>query len=162
MNPVDAWFDPIYARYHEKMVRLAFYILDDENLAQDIAHTAFLTLLTKYDRLREHPNIQGWLTLTVRNLIMTEMQKARYSMETSLLPEFDTPAGDDVSSNFLSALPQGLQDDERQLLYLYFEAGFHHEEIAARLGCSKDACRMRLYRAKKHCRELLLCEKGKD
>jgi len=33
--------------------------------------------------------------------------------------------------------------------------GLTHEELAARLGCSPEASRMRLYRAKKHCRDLL-------
>lgn len=48
MNPVEAWFNPIYSEYHDKLVKLAFRLLGDEELAKDIANTAFLTLLTKY------------------------------------------------------------------------------------------------------------------
>lgn len=158
MNPVEAWFNPIYSEYHDKLVKLAFRLLGDEELAKDIANTAFLTLLTKYEEVREHPLIYGWLVKTVRNLIMSETQKARYSMEVPFLPGIDLAASE-APPGLFSVLPQGLTEDECRILCYFFEDRLSHEEIAARMGCSPDACRMRLHRAKEHCRKLML--KGK-
>lgn len=154
MNQIKKWFDPIYLQYHGEIVKYSFRHLNDAELAQDIAHNVFLTLLTKYDQLREHPNIHAWLLKTTHYQILNELQKSRYSLEVPLVLEDELAAGD-APPDFLSALPHGLSEGERQILYLFFEVGLTHEEIAAGLGCTPEACRMRLHRAKKRCRDLL-------
>lgn len=136
------------------MVRIAFHLLGDQELAKDIAQNTFLTLLTKHDQLRNHPNIEGWLRLTVRNLVWNEQQKAHYSVEIPLRPDYESAVVVDAPG-FLSSLPPGLKEGERQILYFFYEVGLTHEELAIRLGCTPEACRMRLYRAKKHCHDLL-------
>ena len=154
MDQVQEWFDPIYLQYHDEMVKFAFYLLRDAELAKDIAHNAFLTMLTKYAALRDHPNLHGWLIKTVRYQIKSELQKSRYSLEVPLLPEHELIALD-PPPDFLSTLPPGLNENERQILYLFFEVGLTHEQIAAQLGCTPEACRMRLHRAKRRCFDLL-------
>lgn len=154
MKQVETWFDSIYSKYYKEMIRIAFHLLGDQELAKDITQSAFLTMLTKYDQLRNHPNIEGWLRLTVRNLVWNEQQKAHYSVEISLCPDYEPATVADAPS-FLSSLPPGLKEEERQILYFFYEVGLTHEELAARFGCTPEACRMRLYRAKKHCHSLL-------
>jgi len=154
VNSVDKWFDTIYLENYEKLFKLAFRLLGDWELAQDIVQMAFLILLTKYDQMQRHSNISGWLVVTVKNLIHTEQQKAYRQLEVPLPSEYE-PMAADPPPDFLSTLPEGLSEEERWLLYLCYEAELPHKEIAAQLGCTSAACGMRLYRARQHCRELL-------
>lgn len=154
MNKVGDWFDKLYLENYEMMVKLAYRLLNDWELANDIVQTAFLRMLTKYDKLKYHPNIQGWLVVTVKNLVGNEKEKAYYRLEVPLRLGYE-PALKEPSPDFLSILPPGLREEEKQLLRLYFEEELPHEDIAAQLGCTPAACRMRLKRAKRRCYELM-------
>lgn len=158
MRDLDGWFNPIYAANYARLVKEAYYILWDEDLVEDIVQNAFSTLLIKQKQLRSHPNIAGWLTKTVRNMADNERNRARHTREVPFLPEHE-PAAGEPSEDFLSLLPPELSEDERQILYLHIEVGLSHEEIGARLGCRPEASRMRLSRARRRCRELLLKNK---
>lgn len=154
MSALEDWFGPIYIEGYDRLVKLAYHVTGDQRLAEDLTHNAFVTMLAKHGELMSHPNIQGWLTATLKNLISSELQRARYSRETPLLPEHEVPASG-MTDDFLSVLPGELSEEERRILYLHIEAGYHHDEIAAGIGCTADACKMRLYRAKRHCRDLM-------
>lgn len=158
MSDLDAWFDPIYAANYPRLVKVAYYILWDEDLVEDIVQNAFSALLIKQEQLRNHPNISGWLTKTVRNMADNERNRARYAREIPLLPEHESAAGE-PPPDFFSLLPPELSESERQILYLHIEVGLSHEEIAARLGCKPEASRMRLSRARRRCGEFLLKNK---
>ena len=159
VNDLDAWFDPIYTANYSRLVKVAYYILWDDDLVEDIVQNAFSALLIKQKQLRAHPNISGWLTKTVRNIADNERNRARYTREVPLLPEHETKA-DEPLPDFLSLLPPELSEGERQILYLHIEVGLSHDEIAARLGCKPEASRMRLHRARQRCKELLLQNKN--
>ena len=133
-------------------------MLWDKDMVEDIVQNAFSALLIKQKQLRDHPNISGWLTKTVRNMADNERNRARYTREVPLLPEYEPVAGEPLP-DFFSLLPPGLKEGEQQILYLHIEVGLTHEEIAARLGCKPEASRMRLSRARQRCRELLLKNK---
>lgn len=154
-EPDSAWFDNIYRQYQRKLLTVAFRLLNDWGLAEDITQNVFLTLYLKQDSLRSHPNIQGWLFHTLRNHIMNETQKAFRTREVALLSDGSPAVNLEYTPSLSDSLPSGLGQEELLLLHLFFEEGLNHEEIAARLGCSVEACRMRLYRAKAHCKKLL-------
>lgn len=155
MDPVHKWFDAIYLKYQKKLLIIAIRMVRNQQLAEDIVQSVFLTLLVNYEHLVEHPNIWGWLITTLKNQIMSEMQKAFHFREVALDSDHEPVCKDPFEPDFSEAMPPGLSDGERELLYLYYEVGLHHEEIATRIGCSTAACRMRLFRAKEHCRELM-------
>lgn len=155
MSDLDTWFVTIYKANYSRLVKMANYMLWDKDMVEDIVQSAFSTLLIKREELRDHPNIAGWLTLVVRNLVDNEQNRARNTREVPLFPEYE-PAADEPLPDFMSLLPPGLKESERQILYLHIEVGLTHKEIAARLGCKPEACRMRLSRAKQRCRELYL------
>ena len=79
VNDLDAWFDPIYTANYSRLVKVAYYILWDDDLVEDIVQNAFSALLIKQKQLRTHPNISGWLTKTVRNIADNERNRARYT-----------------------------------------------------------------------------------
>lgn len=154
MDHVEGWFEDIYNEQYRKMIRLAYYILQDEDLAEDAVQSTFMTFLIKEKSLRTHTDISKWLKVTLRNVANNEMKKARYRMEVPFCPEHE-PAGAMPEEDFLSLLPRGLSEKERRLLYLRVEMGYSLKEIAAMDGCTPDACRVRLWRIRQKCRDLL-------
>ena len=155
MAPVQAWFDTIYEENFKILLRTAEHLVRDRQLAEDMVQTAFLTLLSKHEQLRDHPNIRGWLLQTLRYHIQSELQHARYSREVPLNHEQIIAAEDPHEPDFLSLLPPQLSNSEKMILYLHIEVGLTHEEIAERMGCSTEASRMRLYRTKRRCKKFL-------
>lgn len=157
MSPVQAWFDTIYEENFKLLQRTAMHLLRDRQLAEDMVQTVFLTLLSKHEGLQDHPNIRGWLIQTLKYQIQSELQRARYSHEAPLTPAHEQVIGasEPYESDFLSLLPTELSSSEKMILYLHIEVGLTHEEIAERMGCSTEASRMRLYRAKRRCKKFL-------
>ena len=53
VSDLDAWFVPIYTANYSRLIKLAYYILWDDRMAEDIVQNAFSALLIKRDQLRE-------------------------------------------------------------------------------------------------------------
>ena len=155
MSPVQAWFDAIYEENFKLLLRTAMHLLRDRQLAEDMVQTVFLTLLSKHEGLQDHPNIRGWLIQTLKYQIQSELQRARYSREVPLTHDQVIAEEEAHEPDFLSLLPTELSNSEKMILYLHIEVGLTHEEIAERMGCSTEASRMRLYRAKRRCKKFL-------
>ncbi len=142
------------------MKRAALRLLDDPSMAEDIVQDSFLLFLTKYPEADRHTDYINWLVTVLKNKIANENSRAYHTRELPFPPGFDPSAEEATFSGFMAAMPEGLDDEEKKLLYLHLEAGLTHKEIAGQLGCSADACKMRLYRARIHCRNLLLAQKN--
>lgn len=154
MSHVEGWFESVYTEQYPKMIRLAYYILHDAELAEDAVQSAFMTLLIKEESLRRHSDISKWLKITLRNVANNELSKAKYKMEIPFPPGYEA-AGAMPEEDFLSLLPQSLSEKERRLLYLRVEMGYSLKEIAEMEHCTPEACRMRLWRIRQKCKELL-------
>ena len=135
-------------------MRTAYGLTKNAGEIEDLVATVFEKLYSKYDQVKDHPNIKGWLVETLKHQIGSEMQKAYRHREVAMDPEFDS-AAPSWEEDFMSVLPPGLSESERQILYLHIEAGYSHVEIARMIGCSPTACRMKYSRARRHCKKLL-------
>ena len=160
MTPLHKWFDDAYRQHYDMLKRIAFHLTGDATLAEDVVQNVFMTFLTKYETLKDHPNLQGWLIQAVKYQVQSEMQKAYHSREVPFQPDMEFAAKDADTTDFLELLPRELSEQDRQLIYLHCEMGLPHEEIAAMLGCSPVACRMRFSRARNRCQKILLKEKN--
>lgn len=156
MESVQDWFNAIYKEHYKRLLKTAVRIVKDQELAEDIVQNTFETLLLNYEKVRGYENIWGWLSRTLANKAMNEITRAsnkrEVSIETGHIPAANDPYEPD---DLLSVMPPGLSEEDRRILYLRFEMGLHHAEIAEELGCSVEASRVRLARAKTHCQELL-------
>lgn len=156
MESVRDWFDPIYVEYYQRLLKIAVRIVRNQQLAEDLVHNTFEALLRDAEKVRGRRNIWGWLVKTLTNKAMNEINKACNKREVSLEPKHMPAANDPYEpDDFLSVMPPGLSQEERKLLYLRFEMGLSHAEIAEEMGCSEAASKMRLTRARTHCQELI-------
>jgi RNA polymerase sigma-70 factor (ECF subfamily) len=160
MQNTDKWFDDLYLENSPRMVKMGTYLLGDQNIAEELVDEAFLILFSKRQALEHHPNLPGWLCLTLKNLIADELKSARHRLEFPIEPDIGISANDTYKLPFSDILPKELKPKEREILILVYEEQLSFEQIAVRLEISVLNCRSRLFRAKAHYKELLRAEKN--
>lgn len=160
MPEQNEWFDQLYRNHSARLLKQAFYVLHDRHLAEDLVSEAFLIFLYKQHDLLDHPNIAGWLSQTLKNLIYDEMKSARHRLETPLIHDDAAFTTDTYHQSLDELLPKGLFPKEREILVLLFEEQLSYEEITQRLGISVLNCRTRAFRAKAHYKALIMKEKN--
>lgn len=158
MPEQNEWFDQLYRENSSRLFKQAFYVLRDWHLAEDLVEETFLILLYKQNQLADHPNIAGWLSQTLKNLIYDEMKSAKHRLEIPLNPDVNASAPDTYHLPLDHLLPKGLLPKEREILILLFEEQLSYEEIAQQLGISVLNCRTRAFRAKAHYKALIAKE----
>lgn len=147
-------FDKLYRDNADRMYKIANAIIGNAEQSKDLVNDAFLNLLIKWDSLYTHPNLPAWLTVTVKNLAFDELKtgRRRYEMivdDMSAIPVEDEPVTLD------HILPKSMSPKERAILTMRYEQRLTCEEIAAELGISTSACKMRLARARESFRKNL-------
>lgn len=154
MSQRNLWFDEIYLKNSERLYKQAYYVLRDEHLAEDLVAEVFLILLYKQKALINHPNISGWLSVTLKNLIYDELKSSRYRLEIPLTSDNASSCTDTYHHSLDEALPKGLLPKEREILILLYQENLSYAEISQRLGISILNCRTRAFRAKARYKKL--------
>lgn len=150
----DTFLQSLYEKYYEKMIRFSYRLVGTVESAQDLVQETFLLALYNQNKLSNHPNPEGWLMKTLKNLILNEQRRVQNHIEIPL----------DAVVNMLSkaqdlplesVLPKQLSKEEREILIWRFERQMDYREIAERLGISEAGCRSRVFRAIAHCKKYL-------
>ncbi len=146
------WIEPWVELWGDKMTRMAFLIIHDRELAQDVVQEAFFRLHRQHCQ-NPHVSISvGWLYAVTRNVALD----ARRKRKRDGVP-FPIESEDMVSPNFESAVAMRLDVDkvlsqlsqkDRECLWLFYYAGLSTPEIAEALHMSNVSVRKRLHRAR--------------
>lgn len=155
MPEQNQWFIKLYREHSARLFKQAYYVLQNRHLAEDLVEETFLILLYKQKDLLTHPNIGGWLSQTLKHLILDETKSARHRFETPLVHDPSASTEDTYHESLEDLLPKQLSPKEREILVLLFEEQLSYEDIARRLGISILNCRTRAFRAKAHYKELI-------
>jgi RNA polymerase sigma factor (sigma-70 family) len=70
-------FGKLYEHYYATMVWLAYSIVLDYDLAEDIAQQSFTTACEKIDSLRNKQKFAGWLSGICRNTALSSLSKSK-------------------------------------------------------------------------------------
>jgi RNA polymerase sigma factor (sigma-70 family) len=124
----------------------------DQGLAEEISQDVFARLSQNARQLLDHPTIAGWLHRTA--MLMALDRVRRRTRNTRTLGEFaQMNHSNEARDPWADALPHldqsldRLSAPEREVLMLHFAERRTFPEIAARLGSTPDAVRMRTNRA---------------
>ena len=167
--PMEETYEAIYVQCFPKL--LAYLQQHGNSLhdAEDIAAQSMLVLWRKWETLPNHSqqDVLRWLLATARNLALKEAYHASRRVPTVSLEDLPAqwhPAAPSEHSwqeqeeeyhQYLAELIQRLSHKEAELLLDKIERNKSDEEIAAKLGISVNAVRIRWFRIKAHIIKLM-------
>ncbi len=154
-------FPDLYTRYAQDVFRFAFFLSGNRELAEDIAAETFARALTVGDSIRPG-GVKAYLLAIARNLFLdwTRTQGRATSLADEHLDAADLTPGPEVGTasrldlDATRAALQHLPERERAALLMSAWDGLSYEQIAAALGCSVAAVKVRIHRARLRLRHL--------
>lgn len=150
----NQFISTLFKEEYPTLIRKAYRLTGSEELAKDLLQDTFVLAIAHYEELVNHLSPGGWLTLTLYNLVRNERRRAKYRDEVPL----DTITNLLESQNPMTLsdlLPIQMKEKDKEILVWRYEQQLDYRTIAARLGISEGACRMRVNRLLKVCREIL-------
>jgi RNA polymerase sigma-70 factor (ECF subfamily) len=154
----EAAFGSLYSAYHRRMTGICQRIVDNRQVAEELAHDAFLLAFAKMGQLHNPQRFEAWLTSITTNVARRYMQRhhdpAMLSLSTlseEELPQEPIPTEDkplptmEELMTAVDALPKGYG----QVFKLAVIQEMSHKEIAEILGIAAHSSSSQLSRAKK-------------
>jgi len=142
-------FARLIAEHHEPMVRAAYVVVGDVELAREAAQNAWTIVWKRLASLRQPERIRSWLVAISANEARQLIRKAkrREIIEISNAPpEPMSDPSDWIDLVDLERALGRLKPDERGLLALRYVNGLDSSDIAEQLGLSASGVRSRLSR----------------
>lgn len=153
---VDALADIVRA-HHQEMVRVAYVVSRDADLAQDAVQLAWQVAWRKLGALRDSDRLRPWLMAIAANEARQLLRRQRRRMVTTIeVADVASSRADPAQDPALIDLQQTLvrlAPDDRALLGLRYLAGMDATEIGQALGLSSSGVRSRLSRLMAQLRE---------
>ena len=158
-----AWAEILMQQYKPLLTYLISPILSDERDREDCLSEVIVKVLEKigqYDP--EEASFTTWLTAVTRNAALNKLRQNRNRREEAMDEQMPsqtlTPEENLLREERKKALENALHQLPRKDKLLFYRKYYYCQstaQIAAELGLSHRAVEGRLYRIKKHLRELL-------
>jgi RNA polymerase sigma-70 factor (ECF subfamily) len=145
-------FHVLYERHARDVMRFALYLSGDSSLAEDIAAETFARAWTATGEIRT-ATVKAYLFAIARNLVRERARRDRGSVEideglADPRPGPSVSADGRIELRAVLAALQRMPEADRAALLMRAQDGMSHEEIAAALGLSVAAVRVRIHRAR--------------
>jgi RNA polymerase sigma-70 factor (ECF subfamily) len=145
--------ESLYRAHAAEVRRFALFLSGDAALADDIVAETFVRLWGARERV-ELATVRGYLVAIARNVFLQERRRVRrhYAVpDDSLTDPEPGPARRAIARDDLAitlAALQELPEADRAALLMRADGGLSYEEIAATLGISNTAARVKVHRAR--------------
>jgi RNA polymerase sigma-70 factor (ECF subfamily) len=166
-------FEELVRATHAEAYTLAYRLVGNEEDARDVVQETYLRAFRGLKNFRGDAQFTTWLyriTANCANTYLTRRVRHRHDelAEDARVPDLD-PGNDPVARADASALRDRLNDALRELpprlravVVLRDVYDLSHEDIAAELGISETAAKVRLHRARRRLRELVFPLRGEE
>jgi RNA polymerase sigma-70 factor, ECF subfamily len=166
-----AAFNTLMDRYEKPVLNIVYRYLQDYDMAQDLMQETFLRVYKARERYEVRSKFTTWLFQIAVNLCLNERRARSYRRHESIEAMSAQPVPREIKdtrtrtpeeqsrkaelAELVRAAVASLPDEERAMVILARWEEKSYEEIAEIMGCSVDAVKSRLYRAKKMLHERL-------
>src|SRR5688500_15685887 len=143
-------FRDFYKREYRELVALAYHLINDRTMADDIAQEALMAALRRCDHVADLESPRGWVRRVVANksvsLIRRRLAEVRALTRIGSLAErrADAPESD---ADFW-ALVRSLPRRQAQVIALHYVSDMSVIEIAVVLGCKEGSVKASLFKAR--------------
>lgn len=158
-------FEELVAEYRERVHRIAWRFLRDDEGAEDVAQEAFVKVYKNIGRFEERSSLYTWIYRITVNLALNRLKRDRFRQMVPLgdvvpsdpRPEAD-PARLAIGSEIAERIDEAMRtlpEKQRAVFTLKFYEGLSHKEIAAIVGCSEGTSKANYFHAIRKLRKLL-------
>jgi RNA polymerase sigma-70 factor (ECF subfamily) len=161
----QAAFLELYDRYREPIFRFAYRLLGSVEIAEDVTHDCFLSLIRKPENYRpERASLKTYLYAAARNLALKHFrdQGRETGLEEITEEPKDSPRRgplrrllDEELATHVKEAIFSLPPLQREALILFEYEGLSLNEVAQIAGTDAGAIKARLYRAREGLRRVL-------
>jgi RNA polymerase sigma-70 factor (ECF subfamily) len=152
-------FELLLARHQRSVYNLALRFLNDPDEAEDITQDAFMRIYKASQTYTPEAKFTTWLYTIVKNLCFNVLRSRRsaeiVSMDIEYMPELPAKGEDPVERISRSQIREtvikainSLPENMKIAVILSKYHGLQYDEIAAIMGCTANAVKLRMYRAK--------------
>jgi len=149
-----------------RLRRHARFMLNDADLADDFVQECLVRAVNKIETWQPGTNLQAWMTMILRNVIISHWRsmKRRPEIVELTVDDFAVRAGQELHLEMreLHRAIQQLSREHREVLFMCAVEGRQYEDAAALLGVPVGTVRSRLFRARTAIRQLLGEAPGED
>ena len=153
-------FDRLLPEFQNKVFRLAYAMLGDAALAEDMAQEVFIRIWKALPGFRGQSALSTWIYAIARNACLTALKKGAVKRESSLeepnvaraAEEAGVPPARHAEIDVLRFLDE-LSERHRQVLRLYYMEERSYEEVARLLEWPMGTVKTYLHRARKELAE---------
>jgi RNA polymerase sigma-70 factor (ECF subfamily) len=145
-------FSGLFREYGRDLYRFALFLGGDPALADDIVSETFVRLWGARERV-DFQTVKGYLFTIARNVFLHERRRARATdpLDPDLEDRRPGPESEALARaelrQALAAL-QALPEIDRTAFLMRIDGGLAYDEIAASLGLSAAAARVKVHRAR--------------
>jgi RNA polymerase sigma-70 factor (ECF subfamily) len=147
----------LVARYRDDAFRLARHLVRSQAEAEDLAHTAILSVLRRADNISDAAHVRAYLLTAVRNAWRNQLRSrggrrfigadvAESIPSTDIAPDEQVLNVMDVS--IARAALGVLSEKSQEIIRLRYLEGLGFPELSQRLGITPVAARQRAHRAR--------------
>ena len=160
-------FEVLYRRHGNAVYATALRLTRDADVAQDLAHDAWVRAVESLGRFERRSSFRTWLIGILVNCVREHERAGRREPASAAVADNDgmedvvdpstTPPleSEGIDPIDLEAAVTALAPRFRQVFVLHDIEGFTHEEIAAALGLVPGTSKSQLARARQRVRQLL-------
>lgn len=146
-------FEELVIRYEAKVRRIAFGVLRDHALAEDVAQETFLTAYRKAKTFRGEGSVRGWLFRIAVRRALDELRRRGRKAEVTYFGDGAEPAVGEPHRQLEAEwdLERGLAcltPEHRTALLLKEVEGLSYQEIADSMGWPMGTVATRIHRAR--------------
>jgi RNA polymerase sigma-70 factor (ECF subfamily) len=146
-------------KYHQKLYRIAYRIVQDAANAEDIVQETFIKLWNKRGDMQNIENTEAFSIIILRNTCLDFLRKTKNDHHTNY--DTDIPETDSLVKQIevqdeaerVKKLINRLPEQQRQVMIMKHWDGYSDEEIEQITGISPGNIRVILSRARKTIRE---------
>lgn len=152
-------FETLCETLRPDLLRFAFWLGRDRELAEDVVQEALLRAWKSFDTLAAEDKAKSWLLTIVRRELARSFERKR--LEVTDLDALVTAEADVLAAEEDAGLAEmrealfRLDDEYREPLVLQVLMGYSTKEIADQMGLNQGAVLTRLFRARARLRQEL-------
>jgi RNA polymerase sigma factor (sigma-70 family) len=151
-------FEELVDRHHRDLVRLAFTMSGDREMAEDAAQACWIAAWRGRAALRDPDRIRGWLLTITANEVKRQLRRQQLGRVLHGRSFDPAPAveGSDPGHLDVAAAVRRMRIEDRQLVAMRYGLEMTSDEIGPVLGLSPSGTRRRLQRVLRDLRKELV------